>query len=95
MLLASGHRLPDEAQQRVDDLYACPDFAYRRVDGNVAIFIDGPVHAHADVAARDQVARRRLKAAGWLVLVFDHATRHGWGDQIARRRSTFGEGNPQ
>ena len=39
-----GYRLPDTAQETVDGYYVRPDFAYHSSGGDVAIFIDGPVH---------------------------------------------------
>lgn len=90
----AGHRLPDEAQQIVPDVYARPDFAYRRTDGNVAVFIDGPVHDYADVKERDDAAVKRLKAAGWMVVRFRYDTKDTWLDTIRARTATFGDGNP-
>ncbi|MDR9392612.1 MAG: DUF1998 domain-containing protein, partial [Trueperaceae bacterium] len=46
-------RLPDAGQVKVDlnGRVAKPDFLYRAQ--GVLVFVDGPVHRHADVAARD------------------------------------------
>ncbi|PSR66845.1 DEAD/DEAH box helicase [Nocardia sp. MDA0666] len=74
----NGLRLPDEAQTLVPEAHARPDFAYRLPGVNVAIFVDGPVHEHAEVAERDHAAENRLLDQGWDVVRFPHD-----GDWIA------------
>ena len=63
-----GHRLPDDAQVSVSDARAKPDFIYRLVNGNVAIFVDGPVHDAPVTAERDRAADERLGDLGWTVV---------------------------
>ncbi|VVJ19635.1 Helicase [Amycolatopsis camponoti] len=72
-LAEGGYRLPDEAQQIVEDYYVRPDFTFLSPDGNVAIFVDGPIHDSAHQAIKDEAARAKLEdEAGWLVLRFHH-----------------------
>lgn len=46
-----GLRLPDAAQQAIPACQTVPDFFYS--DSYTAVFIDGPMHDHADIAAKD------------------------------------------
>ena len=57
---------PTHAQETVDGYYVRPDFAYH-TGGDVAIFIDGPVHDDRHTSARRTSAQARLEdeAAGW------------------------------
>jgi len=87
-----GYRLPDQAQETVDGLYVRPDFAYRRADGDTAIFIDGPVHNHSHIAEKDEIARRKLENDGWLVLRFRYDDRDGWERTISAKPGVFGPG---
>ncbi|WP_433762556.1 protein kinase domain-containing protein [Nocardia sp. CA-135398] len=64
----NGFRLPDEAQVLVPGAAARADFVYFLPGGNVAVFIDGPVHDHADIAERDEQAEERLFDLGWDVV---------------------------
>lgn len=50
-LAESNLRLPDEAQKYCESCQTRTDFFYR--DAAVAIFIDGPAHDHANIAAAD------------------------------------------
>ncbi|MGD9525257.1 MAG: DEAD/DEAH box helicase [Dehalococcoidia bacterium] len=92
LLEERGYRLPDQAQEIVEDYYVRPDFAYH-VDGmDVAIFIDGPVHDGVRQAERDAAARARLEdGAGWMVLRFRYDD-PGWHELIAARPEVFGTG---
>lgn len=87
----AGYHLPDLAQETVAGAYVRPDFAYRRPDGDTAIFIDGPVHDHADVAARDHAAGERLADRGWLVIRFPK-DRTRWAEIFTSYRHVFGVG---
>lgn len=89
---AGGYRLPDQAQELLDDVPGVrPDFAYRRADGDCAIFIDGPVHGHAHIAQKDARAQQRLENEGWLVLRFT-TDRSTWGSLMEANSRTFGAG---
>ena len=61
-------RLPDTAQELVDlnGTIAKPDFTYH--SQGVLVFVDGKVHLHDDVAARDRVVEDAAADAGWDVL---------------------------
>ena len=89
---AGGYRLPDLAQELLDDVPGVrPDFAYRRADGDCAIFIDGPVHEHAHTAQKDKKAQQRLENEGWLVLRFT-TDRSAWPKIFNANSKTFGAG---
>jgi hypothetical protein len=89
---AGGYRLPDQAQELLDDVPDVrPDFAYRRADGDCAIFIDGPVHEHAHIAQKDKKAQQRLENEGWLVLRFT-TDRSAWPTIFKANDRTFGTG---
>ena len=85
-----GHRLPDAAQETVDEAYARPDFTYRLPGGPVAVFVDGPAHDGATAAERDADAAERLEDLGWYVVRFRYDD--DWPSIIAANRSVFGEG---
>lgn len=65
-----GYRLPDDAQVTVEAARARPDFVYRPVDGQVAVFVDGPAHDADKQQQRDADAQIRLEDLGWSVLRF-------------------------
>jgi hypothetical protein len=85
-LYEGGFRLPDAAQELVDE--ARPDFLY--AEHGVCVFVDGPVHAYSERAARDAAVRDRLSQSGYdVVAVGDEAT---WAGEIARYAYVFGAG---
>lgn len=67
-----GLRLPDEAQTFVAEALARPDYVYRLAGGNIAVFVDGPVHEYEKVAERDAEAEERLYDKGWDVIRFPY-----------------------
>jgi tRNA A-37 threonylcarbamoyl transferase component Bud32 len=85
-----GYRLPDSAQATVTDAHARPDFVYRLPSGQVAVFVDGPVHDDESVAQRDAAAETRLEDAGWYVI----RARYGddWQQVAADNPTVFGTG---
>jgi very-short-patch-repair endonuclease len=96
-----GYRLPDEAQQTVEGYYVRPDFAFRTAEGDVAIFIDGPVHDGEHQAGKDRAAEAALQdEAGWMVLRFHHedgrTTACGdpptWSKLVSQNPTVFGPG---
>jgi hypothetical protein len=96
-----GYHLPDKAQEIVEDYYVRPDFTFHSPRGDVAIFIDGPVHDSSHQEEKDREAQAKLEdEAGWLVLRFHHedARTSACGDpptwaQLANQNSTvFGPG---
>ncbi|WP_289007990.1 DEAD/DEAH box helicase [uncultured Thermomonospora sp.] len=89
--LAEGeYRLPDEAQHLVAEALARPDFVYRLPAGPVALFVDGPHHAHRAVAERDLQAEYRLMDLGWLVIRFGHDA--DWNEIVRQYPNVFGTG---
>jgi hypothetical protein len=88
----AGYHLPDLAQETVAGVYVRPDLAYRRPDGDTAIFIDGPIHDHADVQARDRAAGERLADSGWLVIRFPK-DQSSWNEIFTSYPHVFGAGS--
>ncbi|MEV0328203.1 protein kinase [Micromonospora echinospora] len=84
-----GLRLPDEAQTLVTEALAQPDFVYRLPGAQVAVFVDGPVHAYETVAQRDRDAEERLRDAGWDVIRFPHDA--DWTAIVDDHRYCFGD----
>lgn len=84
----NGYRLPDDAQVVVPGAFARPDFVYFLPGGNVAVFIDGPVHDHAAIAERDGQAEERLFDLGWDVV----RIRYGddWNEVVRKYPRYFG-----
>jgi len=91
-----GYRLPDTAQQLVDGYYVRPDFAYHGLGGDIAIFIDGPVHDSPHQAEKDEQARIKLEdEAGWLVLRFHYGDQSSWSKIAQQNPGVFGPGRNQ
>ncbi|KWW97648.1 DEAD/DEAH box helicase [Carbonactinospora thermoautotrophica] len=90
LLAERGHRLPDAAQQLVDDLMVRPDFVYRLPEALVAVFVDGPHHDAAHQWQRDLAAEDRLVDAGWLVVRFRYDD--DWSEILRRYPNVFGPG---
>jgi very-short-patch-repair endonuclease len=61
---------------------------YFRSSGNIAVFVDGPVHEHAYVAERDHAAQERLFDVGWEVVRFPHDA--DWSAIAAQLERYFG-----
>ena len=94
VLTAHGYRLPDEAQQMVDDYYVRPDFAYHTGGMDVAVFLDGPIHDGEYQQQKDDKARAKLEdELGWLVLRFNYTDADDrWLTTIAAHPDVFGTG---
>jgi very-short-patch-repair endonuclease len=86
----NGYRLPDRQQETIAEAYARPDFSYHQPSADVAVFVDGPVHDHVQVAERDASAAERLEDAGWLVLRFRHDA--VWKTIAEQNPDVFGTG---
>ena len=84
----NGYRLPDAAQHTVDGAHARPDFIYYQRGGNVALFVDGPVHDDPHVAQRDADAAERLEDLGWNVIRLRHDD--DWPQFAATHQAVFG-----
>ena len=87
----NGYRLPDEAQTLVEEAQARPDYVYRLPGASVAVFVDGPIHEHEDVARRDTAAEERLFDVGWHVIRVGY-DRSMWPGVVAKNRTVFGAG---
>jgi very-short-patch-repair endonuclease len=96
-----GYQLPQVAQQIVEDFYVRPDFVFHTPGGDVAIFIDGPIHDSDHQASRDKAAQARLEdEGGWLVLRFHHEDNRtaacgdqpSWREVVANHPAVFGPG---
>ena len=85
---ARGHRLPDNAQVDITGARAKPDFIYRLPNGNVAVFVDGPVHDSVANTDRDRAADERLVDLGWTVVRFPYDG--DWAVITERFLSVFG-----
>ena len=92
-LFKRGYRLPTHAQYRVADAEALPDFVYADRDVRTAVYVDGPVHEYADVAARDTQVDARLLSKGWLVTRFDIKQQNTWDQQCKELHDVFGQGD--
>ena len=66
-LYNNGLRLPDEAQKRVDGLYAQPDFYY---EPRFWVFCDGTPHDKSVVQEKDEAIRQAIIARGDEVWVY-------------------------
>ncbi len=86
-LSREGFNAPTRGQALIAEANARPDFLYD--DTYVAVFIDGPVHEHADVAARDAAAQARLEDLGYYVLRFP-ADPRTWPAIFAANPGVFG-----
>jgi superfamily II DNA/RNA helicase len=68
-----GCKLPDKAQVNLSgiaDTYASADFLYS--DEKVLVFIDGNVHDREEIANADDIKRKALRNAGFIVLVWNY-----------------------
>jgi very-short-patch-repair endonuclease len=87
VLKAQGYRVPQSSQHLVEAANCRPDFLYESLQ--VAVFIDGPVHEHADVRERDDAAQARLEDLGFYVLRFG-ADQRTWNAKLDSNPNVFG-----
>lgn len=78
-LYENSLRLPDEAQKRVEGVFAQPDFYYH---DKFWVFCDGTPHDDPSTKARDEVQRQEMRALGHDVFVYYYR------DNLAERIST-------
>ncbi len=90
-LKENGYRMPDQAQVLIKEASARPDFVYRLPGAQIAVFVDGPVHADPHVAQRDEEAEERLDDAGWEVVRIAHDA--DWKTAVSRHEYVFGPGS--
>ncbi len=84
-LAAGRHRLPDDAQRRIDEAGCIPDFFYAP---NVCVFCDGAVHDDPTTADRDRRVRSDLVDIGYRVIAIRYD--QSLEEQIARHPEVFG-----
>ena len=84
-LAVGRHRLPDDAQRRIEDAGCIPDFFYAP---NVCVFCDGAVHDDPATAARDRQIREDLVGLGYRAVVIRYD--ESLSEQIARQPDVFG-----
>jgi very-short-patch-repair endonuclease len=87
-LEAHNLRLPDAAQKLIEACNTRADFFYR--DQAVAVYIDGPSHDKADVAARDLEVVERLMDKGYGVVRFGYR-KDEWLEKCARQSYLLGQ----
>jgi hypothetical protein len=92
-LFERGYRLPTHAQYRINDAEALPDFVYADRDVRTAVYVDGPIHEHTDIATRDSQVNARLMSKGWLVVRFDIKNDSMWDQQCTDLVDVFGQGD--
>ncbi|MGI6208986.1 MAG: DEAD/DEAH box helicase, partial [Anaerolineae bacterium] len=71
-------RLPDAAQELIEDCGTRPDFVYRYE--MVAVYVDGPIHDQPDIEAEDRLVEERLMRAGWLPVRFRYG--EDWNELV-------------
>ncbi|MGW5557050.1 DEAD/DEAH box helicase [Micromonospora sp. NPDC003944] len=89
-LLEHAYRLPDDSNVLIPDSQARLDFVYHLPGGDVAVFVDGPMHDHAETTRRDTAITDRLMDLGWLVIRFRHDD--DWYQVARTYPSIFGPG---
>jgi len=83
------HRLPDDAQRQVPDVYSMPDFWY---ESATCVFCDGSVHDQPQQRAEDRRTRRELQMRGYRVVVIRYD--EDLEGQIVQYRDIFGDPQP-
>lgn len=86
-LYRTKRRLPDDAQRKLADYQAIPDFFY---EPNVCVFCDGVVHDEPPQREKDRVVRQELKELGYRVIAIRYD--EDLEGQIHRYPDVFGEG---
>ena len=85
--LAEGqHRLPDDAQRKIDEPRCVADFYYAP---NICVFCDGAVHDKPETQLRDQAIREELTRAGYRVVAILSGS--DLSEQIAQYPEVFGK----
>src|SRR5262249_16626021 len=76
-------------QEAVPACRTRPDFLY---EGEVAVYIDGPIHDYPERARRDADQTEAMEDRGFTVLRFDDEAT--WGEIIVRYPNVFGAARP-
>jgi len=87
-LEARGLKLPSHAQHSIPECHTQPDFFYE--NHGALIYIDGHVHTHSDVQAKDATQEACLANAGYLVIRFSSDVSK-WAGIISNHQSIFGK----
>jgi ATP-dependent helicase YprA (DUF1998 family) len=82
-------RLPDKAQVHIPTADCSADFLYE--NDYVVIFVDGPVHDQAHIAARDRQIERALADLGYTALRFRWDEQALWPALAAQQSWLFGQ----
>ena len=80
----NGLRLPDEAQKRVEGIYAQPDFFYQP---DIHVFCDGTPHDSPEQQAKDRQIRDAIWDRGEQVVVYHY--RDSLEEVVAKRPDIF------
>lgn len=83
-LYREGLKLPDQAQQVVEDIYCRPDFYYHP---GIHVFCDGTPHDKPEIKEYDTQRRKAIRKRGEQVLVWNYKEK--LADFIARRPDVF------
>ena len=78
--------LPEEAQKRIEPCDTRADFIY--ASKQTVVFVDGPVHDHADVAAKDRQIEDCLMDLGLSIIRFGY--RADWAEVCRGHEYLFG-----
>ncbi len=77
-------RLPDDAQKRVDGIYAQPDFFYKP---DIHIFCDGTPHDDPATNDKDRIIRDAIRDSGQQVIVYHY--KDDLDELVERRPDVF------
>ena len=86
-LFQTKRRLPDDAQKRIVEYNAIPDFFY---EPNICVFCDGSVHDQPDQQKLDQIIRNTLRDYGYRIIVIRYD--RDLAQQIEQNQDIFEEG---
>lgn len=88
-LYKTKRKLPDSAQNNLEDYYSCPDFYYN--DGKVCVYCDGSIHDSTEQRTNDDKVRKELKQMGYRVIVIRYD--EDLETQISKYPGIFGGSN--
>jgi very-short-patch-repair endonuclease len=88
-LYVTRRELPDEAQKQLKDVPTIPDFYYAGTQA--CVYCDGAVHDQSGQCLKDDEIRRRLREAGYRVVVVRYD--RDLEEQLRTYKEVFGSGN--